>query len=161
MGYEASFMQLFAKQKGFTVDSSHAFPECRQHPSRQVEFAKHIIKHARKEHKRQAFIIAHENLNQQPAPTVVLTMSDFLVKEINNLIMAKHAGGTAKRTGYTPDMFLDADEVEAWIVHGFNEASLVQIDPKYGIEESAFDDEIRRIDDAANALASGIELMEK
>lgn len=92
---------------------------------------------------------------------VVATFSDYFLKEINNCIMAAHAGGTAKRIGYTPEMYLDAANVEAWIVERDGTAMQLQIHPKYGIERSAFDDEIRRIDDAANALAAGIELMEK
>jgi hypothetical protein len=91
---------------------------------------------------------------------VVATFSDYFVKEINNCIMAAHAGGAAKRIGYTPDMYLDAANVEAWIVERDGTAKQVQIDPKYGMERSAFDDEMRSIDDAANALAAGIELLE-
>lgn len=92
---------------------------------------------------------------------VVATLSDYFVKEINNCIMAAHAGGAAKRIGYTPEMYLDAANVEAWIVERDGSAKQVQIDPKYGIGRSAVGDEIRSVDDAANALAAAIELLEQ
>lgn len=134
----------------------HIFPERANHmahPLKQIDFARSLPK-----------FMFHDNEIGNHAdgalcPVIVVTMSDYIVKEINNMVMAKYAGGTAKRQGYPPELQIESYLIEAYIVNADGSHSRVKVDPHWGLENSAFDDAIRQIDDNANALAAGVELM--
>lgn len=93
-------------------------------------------------------------------PCLIITYSDYVAKEINNLVMLGYneqilAGNIFK--GYDGFVYLDKhvlpkDELKAYIFDNglFNE--MVEV-TEWGISKSAFDDEIVSIDKTANYLA--------
>ena len=93
-------------------------------------------------------------------PCLIITYSDYVAKEINNLVMLGYneqilAGNIFK--GHDGFVYLDKhvlpkDELKAYIFDNgfFNE--MVEV-TEWGISKSAFDDEIVSIDKTANYLA--------
>ena len=94
---------------------------------------------------------------------LVTTHSDYLIKEINNLIMLGHLdGGRNKRLprklGYEADDRLDIDSVRAYVAEG-NGLTRCKVD-RYGIEIPLFDETIDHINRVSNELAAAISTTE-
>ena len=87
---------------------------------------------------------------------LITTHSDYLVKELNNLIMLSRdfseKSVVASRLGYRADDALDPSLVRAYIAE---DNGLTKCDiGSYGIEMPIFDDTIDRINNAAIELSS-------
>ena len=94
---------------------------------------------------------------------LVTTHSDYLIKEINNLIMLGHLdGGRYKRLprelGYKADDRLDVDSVRAYVAED-NGLTRCKVD-SYGIEIPLFDKTIDDINHVSNELAAAISTTE-
>lgn len=94
---------------------------------------------------------------------LVTTHSDYLIKEINNLIMLGHLdGGRNKRLprklGYKADDRLEIDSVRAYVAEG-NGLIRCKVD-RYGIETPLFDETIDDINHVSNELAAAISTTE-
>ena len=94
---------------------------------------------------------------------LVTTHSDYLIKEINNLIMLGHLDdGRNKRLprdlGYKPDDRLDIDSVRAYVAEG-DGLTPCKVD-RYGIEIPLFDKTIDDINHVSNELAAAISTTE-
>ena len=94
---------------------------------------------------------------------LVTTHSDYLIKEVNNLIMLGHLdGGRNKRLprelGYKADDRLNADSVRAYVAEG-NGLTPCKVD-RYGIEIPLFDETIDDINRVSNELAAAISTTE-
>ena len=86
---------------------------------------------------------------------LVTTHSDYLLKEINNLIMLGHVarknGAVARKLGYDPEDALSQEAVKAYVAEDY---SLVEapID-QFGMEISMFDKAIDNINHTSHTLA--------
>ena len=94
---------------------------------------------------------------------LVTTHSDYLIKEINNLIMLGHLdGGRYKRLpldlGYKPDDRLDVDSVRTYVAED-DGLTPCKVD-RYGIEIPLFDKTIDDINHVSNELAAAISTTE-
>ena len=94
---------------------------------------------------------------------LVTTHSDYLIKEINNLIMMGHLdGGRYKRLpldlGYKPDDRLDVDSVRTYVAED-DGLTPCKVD-RYGIEIPLFDKTIDDINHVSNELAAAISTTE-
>ena len=94
---------------------------------------------------------------------LVTTHSDYLIKEINNLIMLGHLDdGRNKRLprdlGYKPDDRLDIDSVRAYVAED-DGLTPCKVD-RYGIEIPLFDKTIDDINHVSNELAAAISTTE-
>ena len=94
---------------------------------------------------------------------LVTTHSDYLIKEINNLIMLDHLdGGRYKRLpqdlGYKADDRLDGDSIRAYVAED-NGLTRCKVD-RYGIEIPLFDKTIDDINRVSNELAAAISTTE-
>ena len=87
---------------------------------------------------------------------LITTHSDYLIKEINNLIMLsrpfKDKAAVIKKLKYSTDDFLDSDSVRAYVAED-NSLTRCDID-KLGIDMPVFDETIDKINRVANDLAS-------
>ena len=76
---------------------------------------------------------------------VISTHSDYIVREINNLIMLSQdrSGSLLKKSGYTKEEVLDPNKVAAYLFD-FNKREIApfEINPKDGIYATTFDDVI-------------------
>ena len=86
---------------------------------------------------------------------LLTTHSDYLIKEINNLIMLgcsfDNKAKVIKRLKYEDDDYLAPDRIRAYIAKK-NSLSRCEID-KFGIDMPNFDEAINEINDVANELA--------
>ena len=94
---------------------------------------------------------------------LVTTHSDYLIKEINNLVMLGYLdGGRYKRLprelGYKPGDRLDVDSVRAYVAED-NGLTPCKVD-RYGIEIPLFDKTIDDINHVSNELAAAISATE-
>ena len=94
---------------------------------------------------------------------LVTTHSDYLIKEINNLIMLGHLGGGRNKRlprdlGYKADDRLDIDSVRAYVAEG-NGLTRCKVD-RYGIEIPLFDKTIDDINRVSNELVAAISTTE-
>ena len=89
---------------------------------------------------------------------LITTHSDYLVKEINNLIMLhglpQEELHELRRLGYTSDDAVDRTAVRAYVAqkHGLTECEV----DRYGIDMPVFDDTIDRINRVSNELAARV-----
>ena len=84
---------------------------------------------------------------------LVTTHSDYIVKEINNLIMLSNFGDdAAKEVGYSGDDRIGADRVRAYIAENGG-LTKCKID-RFGMEMPIFDNTIDKINQVANDLGS-------
>lgn len=84
---------------------------------------------------------------------LLTTHSDYLVKEINNLVMLSNFGSeVAERVGYESSDRISVDSVRAYIAKG-NSLVRCKID-RFGMEMPVFDDTIDKINYVANDLGS-------
>ena len=94
---------------------------------------------------------------------LVTTHSDYLIKEINNLVMLGHLDGRRNKRlprelGYKADDRLDVDSVRAYVAEG-NGLTRCKVD-RYGIEIPLFDKTIDDINHVSNELAAAISATE-
>ena len=87
---------------------------------------------------------------------LITTHSDYLIKEINNLVMLGHLDATRRRTlgrrlGYSRDEQLPPESLKAYVADGNNLQSCT-VD-HLGIDMPVFDDTIDRVNRVANELA--------
>ena len=112
------------------------YPEAYNHPKQQIQIARDIgVK-----------INNGERI-------ILITHSDYILKEINNLIMLwvlenKHSWN---KTQNTPSG-INPDNIEYYIVEDGNLRE-VFVDSNFGLEESSFDNEMIAIDEIASDLA--------
>ena len=89
---------------------------------------------------------------------LITTHSDYLIKEINNLIMlhdlSREEGHELRRLGYSAADALDRAGVRAYVAqeHGLAECEVDQ----FGIDMPVFDDTIDRINRVSNDLAARV-----
>jgi len=90
---------------------------------------------------------------------LVTTHSDYLIKEINNLIMLSHSfpgkGIVAKKLGYKESDFLHPENIRAYIAEN-NGLTVCEID-EFGIDMPIFDETIDDINEVSNTLVSCLE----
>ena len=87
---------------------------------------------------------------------LITTHSDYIVKEINNLIMLSNSFSdkeeTSKELGYNDNDFLTPDQVHGYIAE---EGGLTRCDvSKFGVKMEVFDNTIKSINRASKTLAS-------
>ena len=90
---------------------------------------------------------------------LITTHSDYIIKEINNLIMLsrsfKNKRKVVRELGYKDDDFLEPDSIRAYIAEG-DGLSKCDID-EFGIDMPVFDETIDKINQISNELASRLE----
>lgn len=86
---------------------------------------------------------------------LITTHSDYIIKEINNLIMLSDVGDdVAERLGYEKSDRIDRSRIRAYVAED-NGLTKCRID-RFGIDMPVFDEAIDRINRVANDLASRI-----
>ena len=89
---------------------------------------------------------------------LVTTHSDYVIKEVNNLIMLSRPfadkDAVVRRLKYGPKDALDPESIRAYVAEN-NTLTRCTVDP-YGIEMPMFDRTIDRINNVANELASRV-----
>lgn len=88
---------------------------------------------------------------------LVTTHSDYLIKEINNLVMVSQLDSTSparRRLGYRGDDGLRPDRIRAYVAEDNGLTRCVVDD--YGVEMAVFDRTIDRINDAASELTARV-----
>ena len=90
---------------------------------------------------------------------LITTHSDYIIKEVNNLIMLsrsfKNKRKVVRELGYKDDDFLDPDSIQAYVAE---EASLNRCGvDEFGIDMPVFDETINKINQISNELASRLE----
>ena len=87
---------------------------------------------------------------------LITTHSDYLIKEINNLIMLsrpfENKEAVVKKLKYSTDDFINPDSIRAYVAQD-NSLTRCDVD-KFGIDMPVFDETIDRINRVANDLAS-------
>lgn len=87
---------------------------------------------------------------------LITTHSDYLIKEINNLVMLsrpfENKEAVVKKFKYSHEDFLDPDSIRAYVAQD-NSLTRCEVD-KFGIDMPVFDETIDRINRVANDLAS-------
>ena len=87
---------------------------------------------------------------------LISTHSDYIIKEINNLVMLsrpfKDKEAVVKKLKYSPDDFINPDAIRAYVAED-NSLTRCDVD-KFGIDMPVFDETIDRINTVANDLAS-------
>lgn len=123
----------------------HMRPETGLHPIKQSEFVRKIARRVNE----------GENI-------AIATHSDYIVKELNTLIMLNHDKPHLKQIqadeGYLDDELIDIALVSAYEIAGKrNGTKLVPCDmnPHLGIEYKSFDAEIERMNRIQEAIVRG------
>ena len=92
---------------------------------------------------------------QSNLKVLITTHSDYIIKEINNLIMLsrlKEQKKVVKDLGYKKDDFIEPDAIRAYVAEG---DSLTKCDiDEFGIDMPVFDETIDKINRTSNELAS-------
>ncbi len=87
---------------------------------------------------------------------LITTHSDYIIKEINNLVMLsrqfKDKEAVIKKLKYSADDFLDPDSIRAYVAED-NSLTRCDVD-RFGIDMPVFDETIDSINRVANDLAS-------
>ena len=93
---------------------------------------------------------------QSNLKVLITTHSDYIIKEINNLIMLsrpfKEKKKVVKDLGYKKDDFIKPDSVRAYVTEG-DSLTKCEID-EFGIDMPVFDETIDKINRTSNELAS-------
>ena len=92
---------------------------------------------------------------QSNLKVLITTHSDYIIKEINNLIMLnrlKKKKKVAKDLGYKKDDFIEPDAIRAYVAEG-DSLTKCEID-EFGIDMPVFDETIDKINRTSNELAS-------
>jgi len=118
-------------------------PELNLHPENQIKIARLLV-----------------NLVNAGLKVFITTHSDYIIKELNNLLMfANEFPEKAKimaQHGYTPNDILQPQDLKAYITDIEGSASEVEID-EYGMIQSGFDEAIVQIDETSNQIISAID----
>ncbi|EDN65583.1 hypothetical protein BGP_2137 [Beggiatoa sp. PS] len=89
----------------------------------------------------------------------ITTHSDYIIKELNNLLMLANdfpeKEALMNEFGYTPDDILSEDNLRAYIAHTNGTLSRVKTD-ELGMIQSGFDDAIVQINETSDKIASAI-----
>ena len=88
---------------------------------------------------------------------LVSTHSDYLIKEINNLVMLHHLrgeGGLSRELGYGADEGIHSERIRAYVAEK-NTLKPCIVD-RYGIDAPVFDETIDRINRVSDKLASAV-----
>ena len=129
------YLEHLAK-KGYTLIIDE--PELNLHPDNQRKIARILAK-----------------LVNRGIKVLVSTHSDYFIKELNNLIMLnqdiKNRDELLKKYGYTKDMVLKQDKIEAYL---FDNNSIQKLDKdiKEGIHVSTFDKVINRLNESSEDI---------
>ena len=87
---------------------------------------------------------------------LITTHSDYLIKEINNLIMLSKSFDNkeevVQKLGYKEDDLLESDSVRAYVAEG-DGLSKCEVD-EFGIDMPVFDETIDKINRVSNELAT-------
>ena len=92
---------------------------------------------------------------QSNLKVLITTHSDYIIKEINNLIMLsrlKKQKKVVKDLGYKKDDFIEPDAIRAYVAEG-DSLTKCEID-EFGIDMPVFDETIDKINRTSNELAS-------
>ena len=92
---------------------------------------------------------------QSNLKVLITTHSDYIIKEINNLIMLsrlKEKKKVVKDLGYKKDDFIEPDAIRAYVAEG-DGLTKCEID-EFGIDMPVFDETIDKINRTSNELAS-------
>ena len=111
-------------------------PELHLHPENQLKMARLLAR-----------------LVNAGLKVVISTHSDYIVREINSLIMLSRdkSGGLLKKYGYTKKEVLDPDKVAAYL---FDKGKIApfKIDPRNGIYATTFDDVITKLNQTSDDI---------
>jgi len=118
-------------------------PELNLHPENQIKIARLLV-----------------NLVNAGLKVFITTHSDYIIKELNNLLMFANEFPEKPKLmaqqGYTPNDILQAQDLKAYITDIEGSASEVEID-EYGMIQSGFDEAINQIDETSNQIISAID----
>ncbi|RKZ52570.1 MAG: hypothetical protein DRR16_24215 [Candidatus Parabeggiatoa sp. nov. 3] len=118
-------------------------PELNLHPENQIKIARLLV-----------------NLVNAGIKVFITTHSDYIIKELNNLLMFANEfpekSKLMEQHGYTPNDILQAQDLKAYITDIEGSVSEVETD-EYGMIQSGFDEAIVQIDETSNQLISAID----
>ncbi|MFK5971453.1 MAG: ATP-binding protein [Candidatus Marithrix sp.] len=118
-------------------------PELNLHPGNQIKIARLLVK-----------------LINVGIKVFITTHSDYIIKELNNLLMLSNEfpekTELMKEYDYQPNDILQAKDLRAYITNSNGTVSQVEID-EYGMIQSGFDDAIVQINEASNKIISAVE----
>jgi predicted ATPase len=117
-------------------------PELNLHPENQLKIARLLVR------------LIHSGIY-----VFITTHSDYIIKELNNLLMLAgdfpDKDAVMKEFGYTPDEILPEEDFKGYIANHDGTLSHVDID-EYGMIQSGFDDAIVQINESSDKIASAI-----
>ena len=117
-------------------------PELNLHPGNQIKIARLLVK-----------------LINNGIKVFITTHSDYIIKELNNLLMLAddfpNKETLMNEFGYTPDDILHEDDLRAYIAHINGTLSRVDTD-ELGMIQSGFDNAIVQINETSDKIASAI-----
>ena len=111
-------------------------PELHLHPENQLKMARLLAR-----------------LVNAGLKVVISTHSDYIVREINSLIMLSRdeSGSLLKKHGYKKEEVLDPDKVAAYLFDG-SKITPFEIDPGEGIYATTFDEIITKLNQTSNDI---------
>jgi len=117
-------------------------PELNLHPGNQIKIARLLVR-----------------LINNGIKVFITTHSDYIIKELNNLLMLAddfpNKETLMNEFGYTPDDILHEDDLRAYIAHINGTLSRVDTD-ELGMIQSGFDNAIVQINETSDKIASAI-----
>ncbi|EDN71435.1 ABC transporter [Beggiatoa sp. PS] len=118
-------------------------PELNLHPENQIKITRLLV-----------------NLVNAGLKVFITTHSDYIIKELNNLLMFANEfpekSKLMEQHGYTPNDVLQTQDLKAYITHIEGTVSEVETD-EYGMIQSGFDEAIVQIDETSNQIISAID----
>lgn len=118
-------------------------PELNLHPENQIKIARLLVK-----------------LINAGIKVFVTTHSDYIIKELNNLLMLANdfpeKSDIMNQYGYTQNDILKAKDLRAYIAHPNGTVSPVETD-EYGMIQSGFDEAIVQSNEISNKIISAID----
>jgi predicted ATPase len=118
-------------------------PELNLHPENQIKIARLLA-----------------NLVNAGLKVFITTHSDYIIKELNNLLMLANEfpekSALMKQHGYTANDILSAQDLKAYITDIDGTVSKVETD-EYGMIQSGFDEAMVQIDETSNQIISAID----
>jgi len=118
-------------------------PELNLHPENQIKIARLLVK-----------------LINAGIKVFVTTHSDYIIKELNNLLMLANdfpeKSDIMNQYGYTQNDILKAKDLRAYVAHPNGSVSPVETD-EYGMIQSGFDEAIVQTNEISNKIISAID----
>jgi predicted ATP-dependent endonuclease of OLD family len=118
-------------------------PELNLHPENQIKIARLLV-----------------NLVNAGIKVFITTHSDYIIKELNNLLMLANKfpekSELMNQHGYTQNDILHANNLKAYVTHANGTVLQVETD-EYGMIQSGFDEAIVQINEASNQIISTID----